>query len=187
MADEAAAEGIEVEYMVVGRRMVSAAKSKGWNVYCEHGGLPEAVADWPVSDIARDIITRFTSGEVDEVKLCFTQFKSAMTQEVTLSQLLPFAALSLEGDEEQATLNKYDPSPETILEKLLPLLAQTAFVQAAFESKASEHAARMTAMDAATNNADELIEKLRLYYNRARQSTITSELIDIVGGAEALQ
>ena len=183
----------ENEFMLIGRRAVSAGRRQGWNVLQSHEGLPEAVAAWPTSEIAREISQRFTTEAVDEVLLYFTEFKSAMTQEVRRSTLLPFEYAPLDESEQHTEQersepnNKYDPAPEMILEQLLPLLLQTSFVQAALESKASEHAARMTAMDAATNNADELTEKLRVYYNRARQSAITSELIDIIGGTEAAQ
>ena len=152
-------------------------------------GLAEDANLWPISEIVNSAIEDFEAGLCDEVVVYYTTFVSALTQEVTKEVLLPLA-----GSEEGKTENKnfpghvkYDPSAEEIAANVLPLLARTKLLQAGLESKASEHAARMTAMDSATNNADDLIQSLRLYYNRARQGAITKELLDIVGGAEALQ
>lgn len=175
-----------VELVIVGRRGKSAAKRFGWDVVREYEGLPEDVARWPISELCDFLIERFNSGVIDAVTVIYTRFESAMTQTVIAKPLLPFVA-DKTGTESVVVggKTKYDPAPTAILYGLLPLLVKTQVCQAAFESKASEHGARMTAMDSATRNADELIDKLRLYYNRARQSAITRELIDIVGGAEA--
>ncbi len=184
------ATDVEEEFVSVGRRAVSAAKKSGWNVLHSFEGLSEDAATWPVAELTGEFIADFLSGKIDEVVIHYTKFISAMTQVVESERLLPFRLPELDpaaaADAVQGA-TRFDPSPEAILEKLLPLLLRTRISQAGFESKASEHAARMTAMDSATNNADDLISRLRLFYNRARQSTITRELIDIVGGAEAIK
>ena len=181
---------IELEVVPVGRRSVSAGNSAGWQHVEEYQDLPESAADWPIDEIADSAIKAFTSSDCDEVVVYFTTFVSAMTQEVTREVVLPFSLEDAEGEQAGEAADgviTFSPSPEEILKGLLPLLIKTKLAQAALESKASEHAARMTAMDSATNNANDLIDKLKLHYNRARQSAITSELIDIVGGAEAVQ
>ncbi len=193
---EADSASCELDFLIVGQRGVLTADRYNWPVVEEHVRLPEDVSQWPVSEITERLITAFAEGECDEVVVFYTKFQSTMTQVVTREVLLPFSGVvgTVSADEsegEEAVLeqgqNKYDPSPEEIVSQLLPLLLMTKVSQAGTESKASEHAARMTAMDSATRNADDLIEKLRLFYNRARQSAITRELIDIVGGAEALK
>ncbi len=179
------------DVIAVGRRSASAVASNRWELKAKYAELGENAATWPIEEIARSCMRDFISGECDEVVLYYTKFVSAMTQEVTREVLLPFGGINAEisetapkqeGDEGYIS---YSPSPEEILSGLIPLLVRTRIGQGALESKASEHAARMTAMESATSNASDLIDKLRLYYNRARQSTITTELIDIVGGAEA--
>lgn len=180
--------GPQLEFVAVGRRSASAVRSQRWNAVSTYEDLSEDAADWPIDGIARSAMRDFIAGRCDEVVLYYTKFVSAMTQEVTREVLLPFGAMTEAQPQEAASAGgymSYSPSPEEILSGLIPLLVRTRIAQGALESKASEHAARMTAMDSATSNASELIDKLRLYYNRARQSAITTELIDIVGGAEA--
>ncbi len=172
--------------LAIGKRSAEFARRKKAEQIGSYEGLPEHAGEWPIAEMVAELIKSFVSGECDEVVVYYTEFVSAMTQEVRREVLLPFSNDSndSEGEIEEASA-KFDPRPEEIIEKLVPLLVQTKLTQAALESKASEHAARMTAMDSATRNADELIDKLRLFYNRARQTAITTELIDIVGGAEA--
>ena len=183
--------GPEFDVIAVGKRSVSSAASNRWDLKAKFADLQENAATWPIEDIARMCMRDFINGECDEVVLYYTKFISAMTQEVTREVLLPFGGISGEATEAKPKQEgdegyiSYSPSPEKILSGLIPLLVRTRIGQGALEAKASEHAARMTAMESATSNASELIDKLRLYYNRARQSAITTELIDIVGGAEA--
>jgi F-type H+-transporting ATPase subunit gamma len=169
--------------MAIGKRSAEFSRRMKMDELGSYESLPENAGEWPIAEMVGQLIESFVSGECDEVVVYYTEFVSAMTQEVRREVLLPFSNDQESGDEEVSP--KFDPRPEDILEKLVPLLVQTKLTQAALESKASEHAARMTAMDSATRNADELIDKLRLFYNRARQTAITTELIDIVGGAEA--
>lgn len=135
--------------------------------------------------IADFLVEEFLSGRCDAVYALYNEFKSAIRQEIVLDRLIPIKPMETEG-----YLSKidfvYEPSKEEILEELLPLHFRTQVYRIFLESSASEHGARMTAMDNATKNAGELIRKLTLEYNKARQASITKELLEIVAGAEAL-
>jgi len=194
----ASTEKIALEFVPLGRRSVAFVNFQALEMVSDYGGLPEEAALWPISEVCDDAIKAFSLGRCDEVVLYYTKFISTMTQEVIREVLLPFGEDADEAvidsspdvsdrDEQASGAAQYEPSAEEIFDKLLPLLIKTRVTQGGLESKASEHAARMTAMDSATRNANELIDTLRLFYNRARQSAITTELIDIVGGAEAQQ
>ncbi len=162
-------------------------------------GLPEDASLWPMSELGNALTSSYASGEVDEVVLVYTKFISTMTLEVVSERLLPFSVggfsdvdAATTGTDKKTEVStdsvkkvKVEPTPEMVFTNVLPLLLKTKLYQAAFEAKACEHAARMTAMDSATRNADELMDKLKLFYNRARQRVITAELLDILGGAEA--
>ena len=135
-------------------------------------------------EIATYAMDRYLSGEVDRVYLAYNQFKSAMTQETVIEQVLPIEKEDLpEGSATEAYI--YEPSAQALLETLLPRHVKIQFFRALIESIAAEHAARMTAMDAATNNAGDLIDSLTLTMNRLRQASITTEIIEVVSGAEA--
>ena len=140
---------------------------------------------WPTSELATKLTDEFVSRALDEFTVVYTHFVTPMTQEVRTEVLLP---LNIKPVEAATNTDPYtvSPDPVTVFEGLIRLYLSEKVRMFGLEARASEHAARMTAMDSATRNADELIEKLRLYYNRARQSAITRELIDIVGGAEAV-
>ncbi len=145
--------------------------------------------------IAEDVAGAYSEGDYDAVYVIYNQFKSIATQELTEERLLPIPVAETEeaaaagGPNEPApgTDYLYEPSPDAILERILPRYVTFQVYRALLESQAAEHAARMTAMDAATNNAGEMIEKLTLNYNRARQAAITKELIEVVSGANALE
>jgi F-type H+-transporting ATPase subunit gamma len=127
----------------------------------------------------------FKSAETDELYFIYNEFKSAIQQDVVTERLLPFEPV--EEREGPTAGYLYEPSETAILDELLDKHVRIQVYRILLESNASEHAARMTAMDAATNNADDMIESLTLRYHKARQEAITEELIDIVGGAEALR
>jgi F-type H+-transporting ATPase subunit gamma len=140
------------------------------------------------SEVAGYLAERFISGEADEVVLVYSEFVSTMTQTPRTVQLLPFAAGGdAEVGEGDAKL-PYDiePSPEKLLQTLVPKALEVQIFRAMLENQAGEHAARMTSMESATRNTEDLIERLTLQYNRARQAAITRELVEIVSGAEAL-
>lgn len=181
-----ATSGSNNQCFVVGRRAESAAKRYSWSVSSALVGLAEDPASWPLNELGSELVHLYESKQVDEVVLVYTKFISTMNLEVTAEKLIPFALEDAGLNTESVQQNiKVEPSPIEVFSQLLPLVIKTKLFQAAFESKACEHAARMTAMDSATRNANDLIEKLLLYYNRARQRAITAELLDILGGAEA--
>ena len=139
-------------------------------------------------ETANRIIDDFTSGKVDRVFVVYNEFKSAISQIVRVKQVLPVVPEKEAGAKEEAGVDFiYEPSKQILLERLVPLYVQIQLYRAALESIAAEFAARMTAMENATKNAGEMIAKLTLSYNRARQAAITKELLEIIGGAEALK
>jgi F-type H+-transporting ATPase subunit gamma len=157
--------------------------------------LPEDVSRWPIDDVCREIETDFISGAVDAVYLVFTRFKSALSQSPTVEMILPLDPEALTGagtavaaGEATATngVSIFEPSPQDVFTAVLPRVFRTKVRQAALDAKASETGARMTAMDAATKNAGELMKTLTRLRNKLRQGKITSQLLDIVGGAEAI-
>jgi F-type H+-transporting ATPase subunit gamma len=148
-------------------------------------------------EIAQDVAAAYSAGHYDAVYVIYNQFKSIVSHELTEERLLPIPVAEAEavaGEErggdaqrEVGTDYLYEPSPDAILARILPRYVTFQVYRALLESQAAEHAARMTAMDSATNNAGEMIEKLTLNYNRARQAAITKELIEVVSGANALE
>jgi F-type H+-transporting ATPase subunit gamma len=136
------------------------------------------------SEIARQLVSEFEEGKYDRVEIIFTEFKSAISQKVTTEQLMP---VKPSGGSEGGGDFIYEPDRNALLERLLPMYVETMLYRAMLESVASEHGARMTAMDNATKNAKQMIGSLTLQYNRARQAAITKELMEIIGGAEALK
>jgi F-type H+-transporting ATPase subunit gamma len=137
-------------------------------------------------DTATRIIDDFLAGRVDRVYVVYNEFKSAISQGVVVHQVLPVSPEEVAGQAPQVDY-AYEPSKEILLSSLVPLYVEIGLYRAALESIASELGARMTAMDNATRNAGEMIDKLTLQYNRARQAAITKELLEIIGGAEALK
>ncbi len=137
--------------------------------------------------IAEVAIEQYTTGRVSGVGLLYNEFESVMQQEVVIDQLLPIPRLMPDEDESTALADYlFEPNPQQIFDTLLPRHVETQVFRALLESAAAEHAARMTAMDAATRNAGEMLEGLTLYMNKVRQATITRELIEVVSGASAL-
>jgi F-type H+-transporting ATPase subunit gamma len=141
------------------------------------------------ADVARELSRRYETGDVDEVVLVFNEFISTMTQTPRISQLLPFEPPKSDGSEggEDSLPYEIEPDPAALLAALVPKAVEIEVFRALLENQSGEHAARMTAMESATKNTEELIETLTLQYNRARQAAITSELVEIVTGAQALE
>ena len=139
-------------------------------------------------EIAKAAMMAFTAAEVDSVYLVYNQFKSVMHQAVVVERLLPIPRLEIEPVAGAAPLMDYlyEPGPEQLFEDLLPSHVEVQVFRALLESAAAEHAARMTAMNAATRNSAEMIDQLTLYMNKVRQAAITREIIEVVSGAEAL-
>lgn len=156
-------------------------------------GLPEDANLWPIDEVCRDLENTFVSGQIDEAYLIYTRFKSAMSQSVMAEKILPMdASLDIDdGADQQETEGAsgqtlFEPSAAEVFQAIVPRILRTKVRQAGLDSKASEHGSRMVAMDSATTNAGELVQKLTLFHNRLRQGAITAELLDIIGGAEAL-
>jgi len=143
------------------------------------------VADWKYAEaLSRDLLERFLTGEIDEVDLVTTHFKSALSREIVVEPLLPLGAERGAGPARDYI---FEPGPEEILARIVPYFLAMRIYTALAESAASEHGARMIAMGSATKNANEMIQNLTLHMNRTRQATITREIVEIVGGAEALK
>ncbi len=139
---------------------------------------------WPIQETLDEAVKDFIDGKIDKVSVLYTQFKSALSMTPVLEELLP--VVSLESDSVSVSTPKFEPSVADVFQALVPRLVRAQMQQAAFDAKTSEYGARMTAMDAATKNAGDLIKKLTLTANKLRQTGITSELLDIIGGAEAI-
>jgi F-type H+-transporting ATPase subunit gamma len=181
---EREAEGCEVSITTAGRRGQEFFRRRRSEQL--EGNYPQL--DWvtyaQATEIAKAISGRFISGEVDEVFLVYNEFVSAMTQTPKSVRLLPFAA---DGEVSGDILPyEIEPDPESLLAVLVPKAVEVEIYRALLENQTGEHAARMAAMESATRNTEELVEKLTLQFNRARQAAITRELVEIVSGAEAL-
>jgi len=180
----------EVVFEVVGRKGRDYFRRRRMAVNHE---LPAATGDTAVElarQLAQIVVQSIVDGRTDAVYLIYNEFKSALAQRVVVAPLLPVAASSLVPPEAAASGAidfVYEPSKRELLDVLLPLYIESQIHRALLEAVASEFGARMTAMDSATNNAKEMIATYTLQYNRARQAAITKELMEIVGGAEALK
>ncbi|WP_209426519.1 F0F1 ATP synthase subunit gamma [Pararhodobacter sp. SW119] len=137
-------------------------------------------------DIAQDVLKRFDAEEFDVATIFFSRFQSVISQIPTAQQIIPAPIAETEEESQGSTVYEYEPSEEAILEDLLPRSVATQIFTALLENAASEQGARMSAMDSATRNAGDMIDRLTIEYNRSRQAAITKELIEIISGAEAL-
>jgi F-type H+-transporting ATPase subunit gamma len=185
-------EGVEVSWLVSGRKGRSTLRFRGYEVAQAWTGHSEQPEYADAQAIARRAIELYASDEVDRVVIVYNEFRSALTQEVAVRDLLPIPEQVVEGgkdETEEAALRGdfiYEPEPEQILERLLPVYVETELYRALLESAASEQGARMTAMRNASSNAGDLISNLTLAMNRARQAEITQEILEVVAGADAL-
>lgn len=171
----------------IGRKGRDFFRKRGVNSVLEFTGIGEEPSFAVTRQMVQELVQLYLDGQVDEVRLIYTEFVNPVTHRPTEVQLLPVQPPQQKADEGQAMDYIYVPSSDHVLDTLVPRFVETVFYQAILESKASEHGARMTAMGNATDNAKEMIEKLTLAYNRARQAGITREISEIVGGAEALK
>jgi len=174
----------EVAVIAIGRKGRDYLRKKGVVPLREHVQLGDEIQYSVARSIAAELMDEFTSGRFDEINILYTEFISAMSQRPVVKRLLPVEAPAGESDE--AVEYIYEPSPERVINILLPRFVETEVFGALMEAKASELGARMTAMRNASDNATEMIEQLTLNYNRARQAGITKEISEIVGGAEAI-
>lgn len=175
----------QVHIWAIGKKANDYLKSKKLPTAQNFSDLHDEFSFEAVANIAQDIMNRFIAKEYDKVVIVYNQFKNAAVQILTTEQMLPI--LPPEGHEHLATDYIFEPDEQYIVNKLIPDSIKVQLFKALLDSHAAEHGARMTAMHKATDNATDLIKELTLSYNKARQSAITSEIIDIVGGAEALK
>jgi F-type H+-transporting ATPase subunit gamma len=189
---ELRAEGANVRFVAVGKKGRSTLAFRRYEVAGEFTGFTDRPAYSDAQAIAHHIAELFTEGELDRVILLYNAYVSPLVQRVTEQDVLPISADILETDEEERRDDAlrgdfiFEPEPEEILARLLPVYVETQIYRALLESAASEQGARMTAMRNASKNAGELIDSLTLQMNRARQAEITQEILEVVGGAEAL-
>jgi F-type H+-transporting ATPase subunit gamma len=183
----------KLEIVPVGKKGRDALRKRQYSFLAEYLNVSMRVEFARAKEIAGKVIERFTAGEVDAVYAIYNEFKSVLVQRLTVEKLLPVEADAIQAAEpgghgahavsEQPVDYIYEQPAGEILDKLLPRYVETQVYRVLVESAAAEHAARMTAMDAATNNAAELIEKVTLHMNKVRQAQITKEIIEVVSGA----
>ena len=181
-------EGKTVKLLMVGRKSADALRRELGDAYIEslEGIQGTSVAFADAASIGDTVRAGFEAGEFDVCTVIFNKFKSAISQEVTLKKLIPAEVDDTAAADDSGVSYEYEPDEEELLAAVLPRNISTQIYSALLESSASELAARMTAMDNATRNAGDLIDRLTLVYNRTRQATITKELIEIISGAEAV-
>ena len=176
-----------VQVSTIGRKGRDFFKKRGVVSRKDYAGIFEALTFSQAKNIAEELQAAYLDDKLDAVYLAYNEFQSALVQKQVIVQLLPIVAPPPEPGKGRPTEFLYEPSRKDVLDALLPRRLQVRIWQALLESVASEHGARMTAMESATKNSSELIGALRLQYNRARQAYITKELMEIVSGAEALK
>ena len=183
-------ESVEPHWIVAGKKGASTLRFRRYEVGQAWTGFSDSPRYADAQAIAHHIAELYSEQEVDRVVVIYNHFESALTQRVVAQEVLPIPESLLEGDDDQsqALLGDfiYEPEPEQILERLLPVYVETELYRALLESAASEQGARMTAMRNASKNAGELIDSLTLQMNRARQAEITQEILEVVAGADAL-
>lgn len=190
---EAEASGNKVSFYVIGRKARDYLKRRSAPVDHEFAGVWDKLDVAQAREIAHQALAPFKRGEVDAIYLVYNLFKSAISQELMVDPLLPIAQPELERDlarDGAAGITRdylFEPDRGALLDRLVPMYVEIAVLRALYESQASEFGARMSAMDSATKNAKDMIGKLTLQYNRARQAAITKELMEIIGGSEALK
>lgn len=178
----------EIELTLVGRKGADYFRRRRANIADRYTDILYKAPDELAAEIAAKLIDRFINGATDAVYIIYSRFRSALSQVPTLEKLLPVSLTETGGAEtEQATEYLYEPGVQQLLASLLPRITEVALQRALLEATASEHGARMTAMESATGNAAKMIGSLTLQMNRARQASITRELMEIVGTAEALK
>jgi F-type H+-transporting ATPase subunit gamma len=193
LAQEARGQGLEVKWAVVGRKGRSTLRFRRFQIAEAWTGFTDEPAHADAQAVAHKIAELFTEREVDRVVIVYNHYVSPLTQTVEVEDLLPIPRSALEDEEQKSAYDIalegdfiYEPEPEEILQRLLPSYLETSVYRALLESAASKHGAQMTAMRNASKNAGELIDRLTLEMNRARQAAITQEILEVVAGADAL-
>jgi len=182
------AQGKETRLVTIGKKAMAYFRFRGWPIEQTFLGFSEQPSYQDAKAVADYVVERFEAGEYDQVQLVFTQFLSAGTQRVVTRRFVPLDASMLEQASDGPSADyEFEPNPQEILDRLLPRYAEARLYAALLDGAASELAARQRAMKSATDNAEELITKYTRAMNRARQDAITTEIMEIVGGAEALR
>lgn len=188
LASEKKSMGMEISFFCIGRKGRDAVRKAGYNIGLSYGDRMGSI-DFPLAiNIAQEVIGEYEKLNLDEVYVVYGEFISMAQQPPKTLPILPLKTPAVETEKEDAVQCEYvyEPGEAELLDDLLPRYVNVQIYRALLDTAASEHAARMAAMDNATRNCNELINTLTLLYNKTRQASITSELIDIVGGAEAL-
>jgi F-type H+-transporting ATPase subunit gamma len=181
------AEGGDYSLILVGKKAESYFKFRGYRIEAAYHGMSDTPRFEDARTLAEKVGELFIGGDVDQVELVYTRFISMGSQQVVVRRFLPLQTRERETGGEALATFEFEPSPEGVLEALLPRYVEARLYAALLDAAASEHANRQRAMKAATDNAEELIIKLTRAMNRARQDSITTEIMEIVGGAEALR
>ena len=181
-------QGRDYALFLLGKKAIDYFRFRKYDIEAAFTGMSDQPHYENAREVAAVVMAKFEAGEVDEVRLVYTQFLSVGTQRVVERRFMPIeqAAITETPAEGPQADYEYEPNPEGILERLLPRYAEARLFAAMLDAAASEHAARQRAMKSATDNAEELIKVLARSMNRARQESITTEIMEIVGGAEAL-
>ena len=181
----------KVDVIAIGKKAVDGLKSKGLKVSESYLDLYDKLNYSTVSEIAQAVMDKYATGEYDQVELVYNQFKNAAVQNLVNEQFLPVNIESKADSKSKKTASKisylFEPSMQEIVVSIIPQSLRIQFFKAILDSVAAEHGARMTAMHKATDNATELIRELKLNYNKARQASITNEILEIVSGANAMK
>lgn len=175
-----------ISLITVGTKSRDFFKSRGYNIIESYVGISEDPSFADAKAISRLAMDLFIKGEVDEINVVFTDFISTITHKPTILKLLPSEKIKKDETKAQSLID-FEPNPEEVLEYLIPKYVESSIYGALIEASTSEQSARRAAMNAATDNANDIIDELNMVYNRARQSAITMELSEIVAGAEALK
>ena len=178
--------GAEISILPLGKKSYEYYKKSDYRLVDAYFGVFQQLSFEAVKEAASFVMEGFLAGDYDQVFLVFNEFKNVATQEIRVEQFLPMASSASDQVNTAETDYLLEPSRTYIIEELVPISLRIQFYKAVLESNASEHGARMTAMDKATENAGELLKELKLMYNRTRQAAITNEILEIVAGANAL-
>jgi F-type H+-transporting ATPase subunit gamma len=178
-----------VALMTIGKKVTEYFRKRKYNVVESHDDIYDQLTFENVSPLADKLMELFATEKYDRIEIIYNQFKNAATQKLVVEQFLPVLPLETKGQELTTVKADYifQPTKEEIVRDLIPKTLKIQFYKSLLDSFAAEHGARMTAMHQATDNAQELLKELNLQYNKARQATITKELLEIVAGAEALK
>lgn len=183
---------IELDYVVIGKKPAEYFRRIKRGYLQSYEGLPEDPYLWPIDEFATELERAYLEDRIDEAYVVYTRFRSALSVAPAVEKVLPFSESVLPSEgATRAVMGQgvtlFEPSLPEVLAALLPRILRGRILQAALDAKASEHGSRMTAMDSATKNAGELMQRLQLLGNKLRQSGITAELLDIIGGANAVE